>query len=772
MSNPGLTAAGSSTYSSNTLHVGDGTWDTQRDTFLLPNLMGLNFETMRYNGMGNRFKDMPEYHTLIIAHGVIATIVFLGLVPISLLTIRYYSRWNPFWAFKLHAWFQVLTLLLSTVVFVLGWFAVGPKRSLTNPHHGIGLAIYVIVVFQVFWGWFLHRKESKRVRHHVPLKLVIHRWLGRALAILGIVQIPLGLTLYGSPKVLFILYSIAVFAFLVIYFVLSYLYDDEGFHLASEHGSRYSGPSVVEEHHHAAGGGGGGIGDALAGGALGAGLASIFNRRGRSRPPSEAYEESRSSYLDEKYSDESSRSGRGGWGNKILELGALAGAGLLAKKWWDRRRQREDDSEVGRYKPAHSRSHSYTEESLSRLEDGRPEPTQPPVTARPPSRAPSRAQSPGSSYYYDSTYLSEHPDRRPSHGVRDALLGGGAIAAVKRLFSRNKGKDEEERRRLDEIRRRDEEDEALQRANSKRRRHEEALGPYPQRRKPSSYTDSELTPTDLTPRPHPATQRVMSGSSLLTAEPMASGAVGAASDVPPLPPIHQELSGDLPSPERPHSPYSHRTEDIAAGAAVASALGAASHRRRNSGSRRRGDSRQRSDHVESPPVSVKVKMHNDGRHVTLRRLTEEEAAAQREARRRERRNSRRRGSSAGSFSGDEGRDYDRWRRVEELERQQAEQMRREQEAAAASLPVPGGPSASVPPSSFHPSQSQISHLPPPPPIPPPAPSSMPYGPGSVTSPGTWTGTEASGSYANNRRRRRAERARARQERQQHGVEFE
>lgn len=46
----GLTPPGSSTYASNTLHVGDGTWDTGRDTFLLPNLMGLNFETMQYNG--------------------------------------------------------------------------------------------------------------------------------------------------------------------------------------------------------------------------------------------------------------------------------------------------------------------------------------------------------------------------------------------------------------------------------------------------------------------------------------------------------------------------------------------------------------------------------------------------------------------------------------------------------------------------------------------------------------------------------------------------
>ena len=51
MSDNGFAAPGSSTYDSNTLHVGDGTWDADRDTFLLPNLMGLNFATMQYNGM-------------------------------------------------------------------------------------------------------------------------------------------------------------------------------------------------------------------------------------------------------------------------------------------------------------------------------------------------------------------------------------------------------------------------------------------------------------------------------------------------------------------------------------------------------------------------------------------------------------------------------------------------------------------------------------------------------------------------------------------------
>lgn len=50
MSNNGLSQPGSSTYSSNTMYVGDGTWDSERNTFLLPNLMSLNFDTMRYNG--------------------------------------------------------------------------------------------------------------------------------------------------------------------------------------------------------------------------------------------------------------------------------------------------------------------------------------------------------------------------------------------------------------------------------------------------------------------------------------------------------------------------------------------------------------------------------------------------------------------------------------------------------------------------------------------------------------------------------------------------
>lgn len=45
-----LSAPGSASYASDTMTVGDGTWVFSKNTFLLPNLQGVNFETMRYNG--------------------------------------------------------------------------------------------------------------------------------------------------------------------------------------------------------------------------------------------------------------------------------------------------------------------------------------------------------------------------------------------------------------------------------------------------------------------------------------------------------------------------------------------------------------------------------------------------------------------------------------------------------------------------------------------------------------------------------------------------
>src|SRR5436309_10361074 len=123
-------------------------------------------------GMGNRFRNLPQYHSLILGHGVIAAIVFLFIVPTAIMTARFHVR-RPAWALRLHIWLQVLTVALTTVLFVLGWIAVGPGRSLTNPHHGIGLAIYVLVLAQAIGGWYVHAREKGKVRERLPLKLMV-----------------------------------------------------------------------------------------------------------------------------------------------------------------------------------------------------------------------------------------------------------------------------------------------------------------------------------------------------------------------------------------------------------------------------------------------------------------------------------------------------------------------------------------------------------------------------------------------------------------------
>ena len=195
---------------------------------------------------------------------------------------------------------------------------------------------------------------------------------------------------------------------------------------------------------------------------------------------------------------------------------------------------------------------------------------------------------------------------------------------------------------------------------------------------------------------------------------------------------------------------------------------------------RRRHSGRHTDSMESPPVSLKVKMHNDGRHVTLRRLTEHEAAAQRDGRRPEGQgssgHSRRRNSSFSSSDGGDhlaapGSSADRhWRRTEALEQQQAAH---DTAAAVAPPPMyPTGPAihcspppalpqsntSLIPNQTIDPRTGQYVNVPPPPPI-PGSTGGLGFPAGSVTSPGT----ETSGAteYANNRRRRRAERAQAR-----------
>ena len=121
--------------------------------------------------MGNRFAELPQYHLLIRGHGVIAAITFLFIVPFAILIKRFGP--NLRLSVRVHIWLQILTVLLTTVIFVLGWFAVGPNRSLTNPHHGIGLAIYILVLAQFIGGWWVHSRQRKHRSLSEPIKAMV-----------------------------------------------------------------------------------------------------------------------------------------------------------------------------------------------------------------------------------------------------------------------------------------------------------------------------------------------------------------------------------------------------------------------------------------------------------------------------------------------------------------------------------------------------------------------------------------------------------------------
>lgn len=386
--NPDLSPPGSSTYESNILRVGDGTWDSSRNTFLLPNLQGTNLETTQYNGMGNRFAGLDGYHTLIKGHGAIAAIVFILIVPAAIFSARYYHG-NPRLALKLHIYLQVLTVLLSTVVLILGWFAVGPERALSNPHHGIGLAIYVLVIFQFLWGALMHRIEKKRdvPPNHLPLKIYLHQWLGRGIAILGFVQIALGLTLYGSPRVLFILYAVAGALLLFAYFALDYYnrarrpVDQADFY--SDYGSYLSGT------------------------------------RG-----------TRTELTGRHASDEEKG------GHHWFRNAALGATGLFAfKKWRDRRN--EKDLEKEEIRDDSTTVHGRERPSAGYLEGSR-------TSSRPPSRGP-RRRAHSQSRLSRESWEDDTPrkDNTWRNRILGAAAGAGALAGAKRLFGGRKERDVE-----------------------------------------------------------------------------------------------------------------------------------------------------------------------------------------------------------------------------------------------------------------------------------------------------------------------------------------
>lgn len=451
--------------------------------------------------MGNRFSSMPQYHALVKAHGVIGVIVFLFIVPIAIFYARFYTR-RPGYAIRYHAYLQVLAVLLTTAVFVLGWFAVGPERSLSNPHHGIGVAIYTLILVQIVGGRLI-----KNIRGR-SLRVVLHQWFGRTIALLGIVQVPLGLTLYGSPKYTFVLFAVWMAFLLFLYFVFDYRAHDRPDYVVRD------GRSEVRRERKSSGGW---LWPVAAGGAALALLrgrnrdrsrsrsrsrASRVRSRSRSRAP-EVIPSRHHSYVDDEkftdqYNERPRRSSGGGFMAKFLGVGAGLGAGALLGRMMGKKGRRRDDEEYSavetdtpsrRRGSTSGRRHGgtvltdYSDESEEYLRGGRRTPLLPgpghpsamaaamsAAEARPAASRPPRPVTPQPSHRrvestIESTLESDYssyvspsrrsPEKSRSHvaPVEKGLLAGAGLGwFVKKMRDRRESKDED-KMRLEEERR-------------------------------------------------------------------------------------------------------------------------------------------------------------------------------------------------------------------------------------------------------------------------------------------------------------------------------
>lgn len=507
-----------------------------------------------------------------------------------------------------------------------------------------------------------------------------------------------------------------------------------------------------------------------AAGAAGAGLAAMRRRsrsRRRSRDDSRADVISsrhsspsrhHSHYTNDKYSETHQGKQSHSWRDRLV--GAAAGAGaMVGLSRLFGRKPHDRDSDSGDYRPPLGGNQSITQTDVSRIEDGRP-PESPDerwrrveerehaqaavMAAGSPSKQrpkPKPRRSGGSLDSFDSRSSTSAEQNRPSknYTIREGVAALGLAGYIRHKLKGRRERKEE--MRIDEVRRQDVENERIARANSQRRRYTGDGTPRRGGRR-GSDTATSIGLTGSTPElsrhnlPTTANVRSTSTNDVVTTTTTADPSLPP----PPLIGSHRDDSGSEAyystggtQRRRHHAGQNTAAPAIAAAApAIPGPSNTITEAHRDTSAHRSSNG----DSLASPPVSVKVKMHNDGRHVTLRRLNEEEAKAEREARRHERRKNR-----ANSLSSQSGVGEDRWRRT----------ARSNQDAAASAAPLP------VPPQQMRKQDDEL-HFPPPPPIP----ASSALG-GSISSP-PGTNTDVTSNYDSNRRRRRAERAAAKQAR--------
>ncbi|OZJ01546.1 hypothetical protein BZG36_05507, partial [Bifiguratus adelaidae] len=167
------------------------------------------------------------YTQLVIAHAALMAFVFLFVVPLGVIVARYSATWVA------HSWFNhhVFTmLLLAGIPFVaafgLGIQAVGEQFQ--DPHHIIGLTVFVGFWFQALLETLNHIDNRRNFTPKTPWYHSFHHWLGRLLFLLALANMPIGIYTYLDPPNVapYVVYGILVGLWLLVLVILEIRYGN------------------------------------------------------------------------------------------------------------------------------------------------------------------------------------------------------------------------------------------------------------------------------------------------------------------------------------------------------------------------------------------------------------------------------------------------------------------------------------------------------------------------------------------------------------------
>ncbi|KAJ5223874.1 Alpha/beta hydrolase fold-3 [Penicillium chermesinum] len=164
--------------------------------------------------------DEAKFRREKIAHGVIMTVAFVGLFPFSALLLHLSSASSTV---ATHGALQLFNLGLAIAGLALGIIMARDIGQLTHHHPIIGFVVVCgLALFQPIMGFLQHRFYRK-TGGKGPFAY-LHRWLGRVLILLGVVNVFLGFVFVGvgdvdAPRGAVIAVGVVSAVLLVFYFL-------------------------------------------------------------------------------------------------------------------------------------------------------------------------------------------------------------------------------------------------------------------------------------------------------------------------------------------------------------------------------------------------------------------------------------------------------------------------------------------------------------------------------------------------------------------------